>query len=300
MLAHRGDPVAASETFARPLPLPPSSGRCLRFGAFEADLEAGELRKRGVKVRVPYQAFQVLEMLLQRPRGVVSREELRARIWPDGVFVDFEHGLNKAINKLRRALGDSPTRPAFVETIPRRGYRFMESLSVGATTACPASHSASLRIAVLPLEGISANADEESLCDALTQQIISQLGQLCSHSLRVIARRSVLRYKHAPKSIHQVGQELSVDYIVEGTVRLDRGRVRITVHLVQVHSEAQLWSQSYDRDFADALLAEQEVSLKISRSLAQELFPAQFNNAADDDLESSENFAAYSLLAATP
>src|ERR1700752_3263465 len=97
----------------------------LRFGVFELDLRAGELRKHGLRVRLQEQPLQVLAMLLEHPGEVVGREELQKKLWAADTFVDFDHGLNKAINKIREALGDSPERPRFVETIARRGYRFL-------------------------------------------------------------------------------------------------------------------------------------------------------------------------------
>lgn len=100
------------------------SGR-VRFGVFEVDLRAGELRKHGLRIRLQQQPFYVLEMLLLRPREVVTRDELRANLWQADTFVDFDHGLNKAINKIRDALGDSAENPHFVETVARRGYRFI-------------------------------------------------------------------------------------------------------------------------------------------------------------------------------
>ena len=101
-----------------------SSG-LVRFGVFEADLRSGELRKNGLRVRLPGQPFEVLAVMLERPGQVVTREELQKRLWPDGTFVDFDHSLNKAINKIREALGDSSESPRFVETLSRRGYRFI-------------------------------------------------------------------------------------------------------------------------------------------------------------------------------
>jgi len=96
-----------------------------RFGAFEADEAAGELRKHGVKIKLHSQPFQVLVMLLERPGEVVARSEMRERLWDEGTFVDFEHGLNTAVNKIRDALSDSAVRPRFVETVPGKGYRFI-------------------------------------------------------------------------------------------------------------------------------------------------------------------------------
>src|SRR6185436_10723696 len=105
-----------------------SSSRLVRFGVFEADLRSGELRKNGVKIRLPGQPFEVLAMMLERPGEVVTREELQKRLWPDGTFVDFDHSLNNAINKIREALGDSAESPRFVETLSRRGYRFIATV----------------------------------------------------------------------------------------------------------------------------------------------------------------------------
>src|SRR4026209_1587809 len=97
----------------------------VRFGAFELDLRTGELRKAGIRVNLPEQPFQVLKALLDRPGDLVTREELRQRLWPAETFVDFEHGLNAAVRRLRDALGDSADVPRFIETLPRRGYRLI-------------------------------------------------------------------------------------------------------------------------------------------------------------------------------
>src|SRR5262249_40018813 len=111
----------------------------LRFGVFEVDLRAGELRKHGVRLRLQEQPFQVLAMLLERPGETVTREELRKRLWTAETFVDFDHGVNKAVNRIRDALGDSATSPRFVETVARRGYRFIADVAVaeGAPLARP-------------------------------------------------------------------------------------------------------------------------------------------------------------------
>src|SRR5215472_227905 len=100
-----------------------------RFGPFEADLQTQELRKQGVRLRLPGQSFQILKMLLERPGEMVTRDELRATLWPSDTFVDFEHGLNAAVNRLRETLGDSADSPHLIETLPRRGYRFIAPLN---------------------------------------------------------------------------------------------------------------------------------------------------------------------------
>jgi DNA-binding winged helix-turn-helix (wHTH) protein len=103
--------------------------KTLKFGEFAVDLRAGELLRRGKKVKVQQQPMQVLVALLEAPGGVVTREELRERIWPADTFVDFEHSLNTAIKKLRQALGDRATKSKFIETLPRRGYRFLPAVT---------------------------------------------------------------------------------------------------------------------------------------------------------------------------
>lgn len=113
----------------------------IRFGQFEIDLDTGELRRRGASVPLQQQPFQVLAMLLERPGMLVTREHLRARIWPDAVYVDFDHGLNKAVSKLRRALGDAADNPRYVETLSRRGYRF-----VAPVEGAPAAAASTLRL----------------------------------------------------------------------------------------------------------------------------------------------------------
>ena len=100
------------------------SPRISRFGVFEVDLGTGELRKRGIKVKVSEQPFQILAMLFERPGDLLTREEIQQKLWPDGTFVDYDHSINTAINKIREALGDSADNPRFVETLARRGYRF--------------------------------------------------------------------------------------------------------------------------------------------------------------------------------
>jgi DNA-binding winged helix-turn-helix (wHTH) protein len=116
----------------------------LRFGIFEADLRTGELRKRGARIRLQEQPFQVLAVLLTKPGELVTRDELRSRLWTADTFVDFEHGLNKAINKIREALGDSAESPRFVETVPRRGYRFIADVAlVDLESGSPETHAPS-------------------------------------------------------------------------------------------------------------------------------------------------------------
>src|SRR5215469_9915983 len=113
--------------------------RSVRFGTFEANLPGGELRKRGIRLKLHDQPFEVLAMLIARPGELITREEIQQQLWPSGTFVDFENGLNSAVNRLRDALGDSADAPKFIETVPRRGYRFIAPVErVDARTAAVA------------------------------------------------------------------------------------------------------------------------------------------------------------------
>jgi cholera toxin transcriptional activator len=119
--------------------VPVLSANKFRFGVFEANVRTGELRKHGIRLRLPDQPFAVLVALLERPGELVTREELVKRLWPDGTFVDYDHSLNTAVNRLRETLGDSAETPRFIETLPKRGYRFIGSVErIGEESSAPA------------------------------------------------------------------------------------------------------------------------------------------------------------------
>jgi pentatricopeptide repeat protein len=246
--------------------------RIVRFGVFEADLDAGELRKHGLRIRIPEQAFQVLTMLVERPGEIVTRNELRERLWPGRAFMDFEHGLNKAVNRLREALGDSGTHPRFVGTVARRGYRLLAPVVTagGPELALPPRR---IRLAVLPFENVGDDAEQEFFSDGLTEEMISELGRLSPSRLGIIARTSAMQYKRSGKRIDEIGKELGVDYILEGGVRRVERRWRITAQLIHVDDQTHLWAQSYDRDLEDIFEIQREVAQRVADSLAFELLP---------------------------
>jgi len=247
---------------------PSSVARVVRFGVFAADLQTGELRKQGVKVRLQQQPFQILAILLERPNELVTREELRKRLWPAETFVEFDRGLATAVKKLRQALGDSANTPRFIETLPRRGYRF-----VGIVDAEP--RAARVILAVLPFENLSADPKQEYFSDGMTEEVIAQLGRLNPQRLGVIARASAMRYRNTDKSIDQIGQELGADYILKGSVRRAGNLVRVAAELIKVADQTHLWAKSYERDWADVVAIQGEVGSRITHSLAIELLPAQ-------------------------
>ena len=277
------------------------------FGVFTADLDAGELYRRGVKLSLTGIPFQILEALLERPGAVVTRHELRRRIWGEDTYVDFDNSLNSAVNRLRQALDDAAANPRFVETVPRRGYRFLapvERPSVGPRPARRAvtwwlliaagllvagtalallairrgsiteSASEDRRImAILPFRDLNAEPGEEYLADGLTEETIAQLGRRRPDRLGVIASASALRYKGTSKPIAQIGRELGVDYLLEGSVRRQDGRARITAQLVRVDDRTQLWADTYDRPVSEALALHAEVARAVADAVEDALLP---------------------------
>ncbi len=243
----------------------PMSG-VLRFGPFEVDLSAGELRKHGVKVRLREQSFQVLAMLLDHPSEVVTREELRVRLWPANVFVDFANNLNSAVTRLREALGDSAEKPRYIETLPRRGYRFVAPVSRD-RLGSDKGRAGSVRLAVLPFDNLSEDPAQEYFSDGMTEEVITELARLAPGRLGVIARTSAMRYKGSRKDVTRIGRELDVDYVVEGSVRRADNRLRISAQLIKVDEQVHLWAQSYDSELRDALQLQSDIALAIVRQI---------------------------------
>src|SRR6266849_1080829 len=244
---------------------PSASPQVIRFGPFEADLHAGELRRHGLRIKLQEQPFQILAMLLERPGNVVTREELQKKLWPTDTFVDFDHGLGSAINKLRQALGDSAENPRYIETLPKRGFRFIAVVE----------RQGKVMLVVLPFENLSRDPEQEFFSDGMTEEMITQLGGLEPQRLGVIARASAMQYKHSTKSAAQIGGELGVDYLLEGSARRAGGRVRITAQLIQVRDETHVWAESYEGDLRDILKLQREVAAAVAREIQLKLTPQQ-------------------------
>jgi TolB-like protein/Tfp pilus assembly protein PilF len=241
----------------------------IRFGVFEVNLHTGELRKKGHKLRLQKQPFQLLAILLEKPNEVVTRDEIQGRIWGGGTFVDFDHGVNRAINKLREALGDSADNPRFIETLSRRGYRFIAPVQ---RELQPADNGKKVLV-VLPFANMSLDAEQEYFSDGLTEEMIAHLSRLNPERLGVIARTSAMQFKNTQKDIRLIGQELGVQFVLEGSIRRAGNRVRITAQLIQVSDQTHLWAETYDRGLKDVLAIQKDVAERIARSLAFELVP---------------------------
>lgn len=252
-----------------------SSAPVVRFGTFEVNLQSRELRKHGMRIRLEEKPFQILEILLERPGRVVTRGTLFKRLWPD-THVGYDHGLNTAVNKLRDLLGDSAQNPRFVETLARLGYRFIAPVfGPGTASAAPGKK----MLAVLPFHSLDGASEQEYFADGLTDEVTAQLGQLSPKLLGVIARTSALQYKATKKSIGEIAGELRVDYVLEGSVRREGRRVRMTTQLIEAQDQTHLWSASYEGDVLDILEVQTNVARQIGRALALQLLSEGLSNA---------------------
>jgi TolB-like protein/Tfp pilus assembly protein PilF len=241
------------------------SSHTIRFGAFELDLRARELRKQGTKIRLQEQPFQILAILLEHPGEVVTREALRSRLWASDTFVDFDHGLNKAINKLREALEDSVETPHLIKTLAKRGYQFVGDLK------CSPERIESLL--VLPLENLSGDPEQEYFADGLTEALITKLARI--NALRVLSRTTAMHYKRVRKPLPEIARELQIEGVVEGTVLRSEERVRICAQLIYAPTDTHLWAESYERDMRNILGLQSEVAQAIAREVQVKLTPQE-------------------------
>lgn len=261
---------------------PGPTARVLRFDVFELDTRAGELRKRGTRLRLQGQPLQILATLLTRAGDLVTRDELRAQIWQAETFVDFDHSLHNAIARIRETLGDSADSPRYIETLPRRGYRFIAPVDEVTPRTTPAhqsretSHSTAHGIqalAVLPLQDLSGDPAQDYFAEGMTEALITSLAKI--KALRVISRTSALQYKGAKKSLPQIARELNVDAVIEGSVLRSGERVRITAQLIHAATDQHLWAESYERGFQDILSLQGEIARQIANEVHVALTPEE-------------------------
>ena len=233
--------------------------KIVRFGPFEFEIRSGTLRKAGKPLQLQPQPAKILALLVARCGDVVSREELQHEIWGHGTFVDFEHNLNFSVRQIRAVLRDNAKNPRFIETLPRRGYRFISNVSEVAADQTIES------LAVLPLENLSNDPEQDYFADGMTDELITELAKISN--LRVISRTSIQCYKKVRKSLRQIARRLNVDAVVEGTVLRSGNRVRITAQLIDARREAHLWAEGYERDIGDVLRLQAELAQAIAHQI---------------------------------
>jgi TolB-like protein/DNA-binding winged helix-turn-helix (wHTH) protein/Tfp pilus assembly protein PilF len=330
----------------------------IRFDIFELELKSGELRRDGALVKLQPQPFKALAFLADRAGQVVTREELQREIWGEEIFVDYEQGVNFCIKQIRAALGDDAQAPRFIETLPRRGYRFIAPVErkeenssrenglavapadtvisppetvpdpsaisatvsaprlrprvfliaafVAAVMLTPAGYviwqglekkaippAGKIILAVLPFENLSGDPEQDYFSDGLTEEMITRLGRLQPQRLGVIARTSAMTFKKSNKDIARIGAALGAAYILEGSVRREADRLRITAQLIQVNDQTHLWADTYDRRIHDALTIQSEVAERIAQSLAVKLLSSLPATSAQAYIPSPDSYDAY-------
>ena len=248
----------------------------VRIGDAEIDLDRRMVRRGSFMARLQDQPLRILQLLLERAGEVILRQDIERRLWPDGTFVDFEHGVNAAIKRLRVALGDDAAQPRFVETVPRRGYRFIGRVERGGAreTPAPAAVAARPRVIVLPFTIAGGDASHAHLGLGLAEELIAQLIHRCGGRVAVASRATARGATDTPRPGPVVRSGAGVDYVVKGSVRVGSGRIRITVQLVEAHGETHRWAHGYDRAAADCPVQIQtDVAAEIARAIDRHLTP---------------------------
>jgi len=304
------------------------------FGPFLLDPAEKVLLRESHAVSLPPKALETLLALVENPGHLIEKAELLQRVWPD-TFVE-EATLAQNIFTLRKALGDSPDGHEYIETVPKRGYRFVgavkavEEKKQGTAATGPAFRNmltprllwiavpvlvamvglgmylrgrssevkpgpstGRITLAVLPFQNLTPDPQQEYFSDGLTEEMITQLGGLSPERLGVIARTSAMHYKGTTETAGQIGRELGVDYLVEGSLRREGSRVRISAQLIRVRDQMHLWAETYERDLPGILLLEDEVSRAVAREIAVQLAPqrkVQSNSVATVNAEAYEAY----------
>jgi TolB-like protein/Flp pilus assembly protein TadD len=266
--------------------------RTFRFGIFEADFKGRVLRKGGMQLRLQEKPFQILELLLERPGELVTRQELRHRLWP-GTFVEFDRCLNTAVNSLRTTLGDSALNPRFVETRPRLGYRFIAPVESAhpANPPSPATKGVFPSIAVMPFQNLAGDPELEYLSDGITDGVISSLSQL--REIRVMARSTVFRYKGRALDPQQLGRELAASNVLVGEISLRGDSLAVEAELVEAETGWRLWGRRYSRRFSDLQKLEAEISREIAGGLRVRLSRQESHRLTRRSTSSAEAYQDY-------
>jgi TolB-like protein len=259
------------------------------------DLRSGELRKGGLRVRLQRQPFKVLAYLASRPGAVVNRETLRLSLWGSETFVDFDQGLNFCVKQIRAALGDLAQSPRFVETLPRIGYRFLAPVAraaavaeaePGPAAAAPRTQPASPHsVGVLPFADLSPEKDQDYFCEGVAEEILTALRRV--DGLRVASRAACFRHKPGSADPCEIGRQLGVGSLLDGSVRKSGDRLRITVELIDTSDGFRIWAERFDRELQDVFAIQDEIAACVVQALEVTLGSA-VRKAATTDLRAYE------------
>jgi len=234
----------------------------LRFGDFDLDSRSGELRKGGELIKLSPQPFKVLAHLAERNGQVISRTEIRQQIWSDETFVDFDQGLNFCIRQIREALGDDAGTPRFIETLPRRGYRFLMPIE----TVGPGFATSLTRLIVLPFRMMRPDPETEFLMFSLPDAIASSLSGLES----LVVRSSIMasRFAGEPPDPRKIASEADVDVVLTGTLLRAGEQLRVSTQLTEVPAGTLLWSHTAQVPLGDIFQVQDELAQRILESLS--------------------------------
>ena len=241
-----------------------AAGGRYEFGHYRLDARARLLFRNGQRVVLTPKAVDLLIALVQAQGEPVGKQELLQSVWPDAVVE--EGSLTSHISLLRRVLGEGADGRRFIETLPKRGYRFVVPCAAVAQDAATAG-AGRLMLVVLPFENLSGGRKHDYFSEGLTEEMISQLARLSPEQLGVIARTSAMQYKSTTKTAQQIGRELGVSHLLEGSVRRSGERVRITAQLIRVSDATHLWAEGYERSLHDILALQAEVARAIAREI---------------------------------
>lgn len=261
------------------------------FGGYRLDAQSRTLFREGDHVALPPKVAELLAALVQAAGKALTREHLLRLLWRDTVVE--EGSLTSHISMLRKALGKGPEGEEFIETLPKRGYRFVASVKRSEPRGSDRGVER-VMLVVLPFENFTAGERYDYFSDGLTEEMITELARLSPERLGVIARTSAMQFKSTAKGAAQIGSELGVSHVLEGSVRRAGERVRITAQLIRVSDESHLWAESYERGLHDVLEVQAEVSRAVAREIQIKLTPHE-KERLDPDKTRTVNPQAHEL-----
>ncbi len=243
----------------------------LHFGVFELDLNAGEVRKGGTLIKLQQQPFILLTLLASRAGRLVTREEIQRQIWGDDIFLDFEHALNFCICQIRQALSDDYRKPRYLETLPRKGYRFimpvveLGGISAGRSLEQTLSHQLhfhrKLSLGLSPFRSLGSEPGQQNFADGISEQLITHLAEFTD--VRLISNDPAADHK----AKLEFGSDLHANLLLMGSVAWGKERVRITARLLHERTHRYLWTDSFERDLRDPLSLQNEVARAIATAV---------------------------------
>jgi len=283
-----------------------SEAGLFRFNGFELDAASGELRTADRCLALQPQPFKVLAMLVARSGRVVTREEIRQQLWSTGTFVDFEGSLNFCIRQIRKVLGEDARKPRYIETLHRRGYRFLAPVSCTAesqgagdgvplTSRTPRFTAGPIQrpitLAVLPLRDLNGSTQVSGMAEGITELLTTYLST--NHALRVASRTTTLRYKGRDKPLSRIAKELGVERVLEGAVAHSGRRVRITARLIDPTTDQSEWVGCYEAELRDYLDVQDHIASAVTRDTAAHLTPGVGEHRTNDRPVAAASHSAY-------